>query len=85
MAGDSAWSSAVPLVKEPADIGTRGEPSVETIASLETDLIVATTDLPADAITQRKAIEPVLQVKSADGSKQIQQREDNLELIAKAT
>ena len=83
--GYSAWSSAVPLVNEPADIGTRGEPSVETIASLAPDLIVATDDLPADAITQLKAIAPVLQVKSADGTKQIQQSEDNLELIAKAT
>jgi ABC-type Fe3+-hydroxamate transport system substrate-binding protein len=85
VAGYSAWSSAVPLVNEPADIGTRGEPSVETIASLAPDLIVATDDLPADAVTQLKAIAPVLQVKSADGSKQIQQSEDNLELIAKAT
>ncbi|KDP90927.1 ABC transporter substrate-binding protein [Clavibacter cf. michiganensis LMG 26808] len=85
VAGYSAWSSAVPLVNEPADIGTRGEPSVETIASLAPDLIVATTDLPADAFTQLKAIAPVLQVNSADGSKQIQQSEDNLELIAKAT
>ncbi|MFT7711558.1 iron-siderophore ABC transporter substrate-binding protein [Clavibacter tessellarius] len=83
--GYGAWSSAVPLVNEPADIGTRGEPSVETIASLAPDLIVATTDLPADAVEQLKAIAPVLQVKSADGTKQIQQSEDNLELIAKAT
>ncbi|WP_414172861.1 ABC transporter substrate-binding protein [Clavibacter tessellarius] len=77
--GYGAWSSAVPLVNEPADIGTRGEPSVETIASLAPDLIVATTDLPADAVEQLKAIAPVLQVKSADGTKQIQQSEDNLE------
>ncbi|PPF64280.1 ABC transporter substrate-binding protein [Clavibacter michiganensis] len=83
--GYSAWSSAVPLVNEPADIGTRGEPSVETIASLAPDLIVATTDLPADAIEQLKAIAPVLQVVSADGTQQIQQSEDNLELIAQAT
>ncbi|RIJ57138.1 iron-siderophore ABC transporter substrate-binding protein [Clavibacter phaseoli] len=85
VAGYGAWSSAVPLVNEPADIGTRGEPSVETIASLAPDLIVATTDLPADAVEQLKSIAPVLQIESADGSKQIQQSEDNLELIAKAT
>jgi ABC-type Fe3+-hydroxamate transport system substrate-binding protein len=85
VAGYTAWSAAVPLRNEPEDIGTRGEPSVETIASLAPDLIVATTDLPADAIEQLKAIAPVLQVESADASKQIQQSEDNLELIAKAT
>lgn len=85
VAGYGAWSSAVPLVNKPADIGTRGEPSVETIASLAPDLIVATTDLSAEAVAQLKKIAPVLQVKSADASRQIQQSEDSLELIAKAT
>ena len=83
--GYSAWSSAVPLVNEPADIGTRGEPSVETIASLAPDLIVATTDLPADAVTQLREIAPVLQITSADASRQIENSTDNLDLIAKAT
>ena len=52
--GYEAWSSAVPLTGDPTDIGTRGEPSVETVASLAPDLIVATTDLPADAVDGRR-------------------------------
>jgi len=83
--GYEAWSSSVPLTGDPADIGTRGEPSVETVASLAPDLIVATTDLPADAVEQLRDIAPVLQVTSADASDQIGQMTENLELIATAT
>jgi ABC-type Fe3+-hydroxamate transport system substrate-binding protein len=83
--GYEAWSSAVPLTGDPTDIGTRGEPSVETVASLAPDLIVATTDLPADAVEQLRDIAPVLQVVSADASDQIGRMTGNLELIAQAT
>ncbi|CAM5693299.1 Siderophore ABC transporter substrate-binding protein CdtB OS=Streptomyces tendae OX=1932 GN=cdtB PE=3 SV=1 [Streptomyces tendae] len=32
--GYNTWDSAVPLKNEPKDIGTRGEPSMDTVASL---------------------------------------------------
>jgi ABC-type Fe3+-hydroxamate transport system substrate-binding protein len=85
VAGYEAWGSAVPLTNDPTDIGTRGEPSLDTVASLAPDLIVATTDLPADAVTQLREIAPVLQITSADASRQIENATDNLDLIAKAT
>nr|WP_304999897.1 iron-siderophore ABC transporter substrate-binding protein [Frigoribacterium sp. PhB24] len=83
--GYTEWDSAVPLTNEPTDIGTRGEPSLDTVASLAPDLIVATDGLSADAVTQLKEIAPVLQVTSADASRQIEHSMDNLDLIAKAT
>jgi ABC-type Fe3+-hydroxamate transport system substrate-binding protein len=83
--GYEAWSSAVPLTGDPTDIGTRGEPSVETVASLAPDLIVATTDLPADAVEQLREIAPVLQVVSAEASDQIGQMQTNFGMIATAT
>ena len=83
--GYQAWSAAVPLEGEPTDIGTRGEPSLDTVASLAPDLIVATTDLPADAVAQLRDIAPVLQVESADASAQVDRMIGNLELIAQAT
>ncbi|MEV5354609.1 iron-siderophore ABC transporter substrate-binding protein [Streptomyces sp. NPDC052693] len=83
--GYKTWDSAVPLKNEPKDIGTRGEPSMDTIASLSPDLIVASSDLPDAAVKQLRKIAPVLEIKSADASDQIGQTFENLDLIAKAT
>ncbi|MER5582927.1 iron-siderophore ABC transporter substrate-binding protein [Streptomyces asoensis] len=83
--GYRTWDTAAPLKNEPKDIGTRGEPSMDTIASLAPDLIVATTDLTPAAVGQLRKVAPVLEVTSADGSDQIGQMLENLDLIAKAT
>ncbi|MEU6916230.1 iron-siderophore ABC transporter substrate-binding protein [Streptomyces olindensis] len=83
--GYRTWDTAVPLKNEPKDIGTRGEPSMDTIASLSPDLIVASSDLPDAAVKQLRKIAPVLEIKSADASDQIGQMFENLDLIAKAT
>ena len=83
--GYKIWGSAVPLKNEPKDIGTRGEPSLDTVASLSPDLVVATSDLPPAALKQLRDIAPVLEVKSADGADQIGRMFKNLDLIAKAT
>ncbi|GAA5215619.1 iron-siderophore ABC transporter substrate-binding protein [Streptomyces thinghirensis] len=83
--GYKTWDTSVPLKNEPKDIGTRGEPSMDTVASLSPDLIVATTDLPPAAVKQLREVAPVLEVKSADGTDQIGQMLDNIDLIAKAT
>ncbi|WP_213816416.1 iron-siderophore ABC transporter substrate-binding protein [Glaciihabitans sp. dw_435] len=83
--GYNLWDSAVPLTNTPKDIGTRGEPSLDTIAALAPDLIVATTDLTPASVAQLRKIAPVLQVTSADGADQIGQMFTNLDLIAQAT
>ncbi|WP_371101779.1 ABC transporter substrate-binding protein [Streptomyces sp. PU_AKi4] len=83
--GYKTWDAAVPLKNEPEDIGTRGEPSMDTIASLKPDLIVATTDLQPDAVKQLRKVAPVLEVKSADAADPIGQMLENLDLIAEAT
>ncbi|WUH88838.1 ABC transporter substrate-binding protein [Streptomyces sp. NBC_00433] len=83
--GYQAWDSAAPLTNSPKDIGTRGEPSTDTVASLDPDLVVATTDLPASAVAQLRKIAPVLEVRSADAADQIGLMTKNLGLIAQAT
>ncbi|MGA5125641.1 ABC transporter substrate-binding protein [Streptomyces pseudogriseolus] len=83
--GYKTWDSAVPLTNDAKDIGTRGEPSTDTIAALNPDLIVATTDLQPNAVAQLRKIAPVLTVKSADASDPVGQMLENLDLIAKAT
>ncbi|MFM9590378.1 iron-siderophore ABC transporter substrate-binding protein [Streptomyces scabiei] len=83
--GYKTWDQAVPLKNEPKDIGTRGEPSMDTIAALSPDLIVASSDLPPAAVKQLRKIAPVLGITSADASDQIGQMLENLDLIAEAT
>ncbi|MQY14431.1 Iron(3+)-hydroxamate-binding protein FhuD [Streptomyces sp. RB5] len=83
--GYNTWDKAAPLTNDPKDIGTRGEPSVESVAALSPDLIIATTDLPPAAVKQLREVAPVLNVTSADASDPIGQMTENLDLIAKAT
>ncbi|MEU2575276.1 iron-siderophore ABC transporter substrate-binding protein [Streptomyces anulatus] len=83
--GYTAYNTAAPLAKGVKDIGTRGEPSVATVAGLEPDLIIATTDLSDSAIAQLSKAAPVAVVRSADASRQIDQMVDTVELIGKAT
>ena len=83
--GYKTWDSAVPLTNDAKDIGTRGEPSMDTVAALDPDLIVATTDLQPNAVKQLREIAQVLEVKSADASDPVGQMLENLDLIAKAT
>jgi iron complex transport system substrate-binding protein len=83
--GYKTWDTVVPLKNEPKDIGTRGEPSMDTIAALSPDLIVASTDLPPAAVKQLRKVAPVVEVRSADASDPIGQMTENLDLLAKAT
>ncbi|MFD3726189.1 iron-siderophore ABC transporter substrate-binding protein [Streptomyces sp. NPDC058671] len=83
--GYKTWDTAVPLKNEPKDIGTRGEPSTDTVAALAPDLIVATTDLPPAAVKQLRKIAPVLELRAADATDPIGRMTENLDLIAKAT
>ncbi|MYW34742.1 iron-siderophore ABC transporter substrate-binding protein [Streptomyces sp. SID2119] len=83
--GYTAYDKSAPLTKDVKDIGTRGEPSVATVAGLKPDLIVATTDLSDSAIAQLSKAAPVVVVRSADASGQIDQMVDNVNLIAEAT
>ncbi|MEU6343204.1 iron-siderophore ABC transporter substrate-binding protein [Streptomyces sp. NPDC046977] len=83
--GYTTWDTSAPLNNTPKDIGTRGEPSMDTIASLSPDLIVATTDLQASAVAQLRKIAPVLEVRSADAADPVGQMKENLDLIAEAT
>lgn len=83
--GYSAWDSAVPLTGVPKDIGTRGEPSTDTIAALAPDLIVATNDLKDSVVSQLRKIAPTIVVTSAKGTDQLGTTKATLDLIAEAT
>ncbi|MFI7104388.1 ABC transporter substrate-binding protein [Streptomyces sp. NPDC050161] len=83
--GYKAYDTAAPLNGDVKDIGTRGEPSVDTVAALKPDLVVATDDLPDAAVKQLSKVAPLIVVRAADAGRQIEQMTDNVNLIAKAT
>ncbi|NGN65808.1 iron-siderophore ABC transporter substrate-binding protein [Streptomyces sp. A7024] len=83
--GYKTWNKAAPLTNDAKDIGTRGEPSMDTIASIRPDLIVATDDLKPAAVKQLREVAPVLQIKSANAADPIGQMNKNRDLIAEAT
>ncbi|MEU0126589.1 iron-siderophore ABC transporter substrate-binding protein [Streptomyces sp. NPDC006289] len=83
--GYTAWNTAAPLTGAPKDIGTRGEPSIDTVAALAPDLVVATSDLSPAVVKQLRKVAPVLELTAADAADQIGTMNDGIDLIAKAT
>ena len=83
--GYNTWDTAAPISDDATDIGTRGEPSMDTVASLNPDLVVATTDLPETAIQQLEEFVPVLVVQSAELERPLDRLRENVELVAEAT
>ena len=83
--GYGNWVQSAPLTGDVTDVGVRGEPSVESIAALDPDLVVGTTDLPEAAVAQLETIAPVLILRSADASDPIGQMRTNVDLVAQAT
>lgn len=83
--GYGNWVQTEPLTGAVTDVGVRGEPSVESIAALDPDLVIATSDLPEAAVAQLESVAPVLLVRAADAADPIGQMRANIELIAQAT
>ncbi len=65
--GYSTWDKAVPLQGDPKDVGVRNEPSVDAIAGLEPDLILADpSSIPEKQMAQMEKIAPVAVMQGAD-------------------
>lgn len=64
--GYTEWDTAVPLKNEPKDVGIRNEPSVDAIAALEPDLILADmSSIPDTQMATFEKIAPVAVFNSA--------------------
>ena len=83
--GYGNWVQSAPLTGDVADVGLRGEPSIDSIAALAPDLVVATSDLPETAVGQLEEIAPVVVLRSADASDALGQMRENVEAVATAT
>jgi iron complex transport system substrate-binding protein len=83
--GYRAWDTAAPLTNSPKDVGTRAEPSTDSIAALTPDLVIATTDLSSSVVKQLRKVAPVLVLRPADAADQLGTMTKDLDLIARAT
>ena len=83
--GYNTWDTVVPLDAAVPDVGMRGEPSLDAIAALEPDLVVATTDLPEEVITQIEAQYPIVVLRGSDASDPIGHMRKTLTVLGEAT
>ncbi|SDW51672.1 iron complex transport system substrate-binding protein [Amycolatopsis xylanica] len=83
--GYGQWVSAEKLDSTPKDIGTRGEPSLDTLGSLGLDLVVVTDSVTEGALEQIEAKVPVLVVNGGNAKEPINGMYAGLDMIAKAT
>ncbi|ASO19626.1 iron complex transport system substrate-binding protein [Actinoalloteichus hoggarensis] len=83
--GYTQWVSAAPLDDTPTDIGTRGEPSIDTLGSLDLDLVVVTDSLNEGAIAQIETTTPVIVIAGSSATDPIGSMFESLDMIATAT
>ncbi|SEC56459.1 iron complex transport system substrate-binding protein [Amycolatopsis tolypomycina] len=83
--GYGQWVSAEKLDGTPKDIGTRGEPSLDTLGSLGLDLVVVTDSVTEGALEQIEAKVPVIVINGGNAKDPIAGMYANLDTIAKAT
>lgn len=82
--GYATWNTAAKLDASVKDVGMRGEPSVDSIAALQPDLIVMENDSTATVIDQLEKFAPVLVAKGSDASRNLDRMRDDFALIAAA-
>ncbi|AEE47776.1 iron-siderophore ABC transporter substrate-binding protein [Cellulomonas fimi] len=85
VAGYNTWDTVVPLDASVADVGMRGEPSLDAIAALDADLVVTTTDLPEEVIAQIEEQVPVIALRGSDASDPIGHMRRTVEVLGEAT
>ncbi|PZG23399.1 ABC transporter substrate-binding protein [Micromonospora craterilacus] len=82
--GYATWVSAAKLDPGAKDVGTRGEPSVDSIVALQPDLVVMEDDRGANLVTQLEQYVPVIVTKGSDASDNLGRMRADLNMIAKA-
>lgn len=83
IAGYESWVTSAPLTGDPVDVGTRTEPSLESVAAADPDLIIGITDsVPDNAMDQMEKIAPVVLLTGADASDPLGTMRDNFTTTA---
>ncbi|GAA0725466.1 iron-siderophore ABC transporter substrate-binding protein [Dactylosporangium roseum] len=82
--GYQTWNTAAKLDGTAKDVGTRGEPSLDSIAALRPDLVVMGADM-ATIAPQVEKFAPVLVTKGSDASRNLDRMREDFTLLATAT
>ncbi|MGC4812117.1 ABC transporter substrate-binding protein [Micromonospora sp. DT228] len=82
--GYGTWVTAAKLDPGVKDVGTRGEPSVDSIVALQPDLVVMEDDRGATLISQLEKYVPVVVAKGSDATDNLGRMRNDLTMIAKA-
>jgi iron complex transport system substrate-binding protein len=82
--GYGTWVTAAKLDASVSDVGTRGEPSVDSIVALQPDLVVMEAERGSTLVTQIEKYVPVLVTKGADAKDQLGRMRNDLTMIATA-
>ncbi|NES16294.1 MULTISPECIES: ABC transporter substrate-binding protein [Micromonospora] len=82
--GYATWVTAAKLDSGVKDVGTRGEPSVDSIVALQPDLVVMADDRGAALVSQLEKYVPVLVTKGSDASDNLGRMRTDLKMIATA-
>lgn len=83
--GFKTWDQSVQLDDGVTDIGTRGEPSIDSVASLGLDVLFVTDSLVGNAMEQVERTTPVVVLEGGDAEDPVGTMWDNLEVVARAT
>ncbi|WP_436699968.1 iron-siderophore ABC transporter substrate-binding protein [Nocardioides sp. BYT-33-1] len=85
--GYTTWDTAEKLPEGVTDVGTRGEPNLETLFGTNPDLVIVEAYTAEDEILKQlaKYDVPVLATKGADAADPVANMIDTFELIAQAT
>ncbi|WP_194291328.1 ABC transporter substrate-binding protein [Cumulibacter manganitolerans] len=81
--GFQVWDTAVDVPGDPVDVGLRAEPSIDSVADADPDLILGVEEsIPADALAQMEKIAPVVLLKAADATAPLDRVRENFETTA---
>lgn len=83
--GFTTWNESVTLDDSVTDLGTRGEPSVDTVAALGLDVLFVTDELVGDAMSQIEKSTPVVVLPGGDAKDPVNAMWRNVDLVAEVT
>ncbi|SIM60970.1 ABC transporter substrate-binding protein [Micromonospora cremea] len=82
--GYGTWVTAAKLDPGVKDVGTRGEPSVDSIVALQPDLVVLEDERSASLVSQLEKYVPVVVARGSDAKDNLGRMRADLTMIAKA-